>query len=134
MNSRPSIVKLLFRWLLAIFFIAAGMNHFRSPELYESMIPPSFPRPDLLNWISGAAEIAGGVGICVTRFRKMAAWGLIALLVAVFPANIYLAINGWPGVDIARWVLWARLPLQGVFIWWVYVTCLPKFRGAPSVL
>lgn len=132
MNSRPSIVKLLFRWLLAIFFIAAGLNHFRDPALYESMIPPAFPRPDLLNLISGAAEVAGGIGICLAKFRRMAAWGLIVLLVAVFPANLHLAINGWPEVNIARWVLWARLPFQVVFIWWVHATCLAKDRVAKA--
>ena len=72
--------------------------------------------------VAGAAEIAGGTGLLVRRFRRAAAWGLLALLVAVFPANLQVALHGWPGVEIAPWILWARLPMQFVFmaaVWWV---------------
>jgi uncharacterized membrane protein len=84
------------------------------------MIPPFLPRPDLLNAISGVAEVCGGIGVLIPRVRKNAGWGLVALLVAVYPANIYVALFGWPGVDIDRWILWARLPFQVLFIVWVY--------------
>jgi uncharacterized membrane protein len=107
-------------WLLALFFMAAGLNHFINPAPYLAMMPSYLPWPEGMNWISGAAEIAGGVGVLIGRTRPAARWGLIALLVAVFPANVNVALHGWPGQKIARWVLWARLPFQPVMIWAVY--------------
>lgn len=63
--------------------------------------------------------------------RRLAAWGLIALLLAVFPANLNVALNGWPAVNLPQWVLWLRLPLQLVFIWWIHRTCIaPPKAGA----
>ncbi|MEN3942301.1 DoxX family protein [Prosthecobacter sp. SYSU 5D2] len=112
--------------LMSGFFGVAGVNHFLNPEVYLTMMPPYLPWPELLNYISGAAEVAGAVGILVPQLRRMAGWGLIALLVAVFPANVHLALNGWEAYDLPGWVLWARLPLQAVFIAWVYWTCLAK--------
>ncbi len=119
------------RYLLAAFFIIAGANHFRDPATYLSMMPPWLPCSEVLNLISGAAEIAGGIGILVPRTRNAAAAGLILLLVAVFPANIHIALNGWPGMDIPRWVLWLRLPFQLLFIGWVLFSC-PGLRFLPS--
>lgn len=114
--------------LLSAFFILAGINHFLHPRMYVAMIPPSLPRPDLLNAISGAAEIAGGIGILVPQLRTAAAWGLIVLLIAVFPANIRMVFHGMPGVTIPPWVLWARLPLQFVLIAWVHHAGVKRTR------
>lgn len=111
------------RILLAIAFVLAGANHFRSPETYLSMMPPWLPAHDWLTWISGAAEIAGGIGILIPRTRRAAGIGLILLLIAIFPANIQIALNGWPGMDIPRWLLFARLPFQLLFIAWVVYSC-----------
>ncbi len=113
------------RVVLALFFIAAGVLHFISPRPYCAIIPPSLPSPVVLIYMSGAAEIAGGVGILLARTRKLAALGLIALLIAVFPANIYGALNGIEifGWQIPSWLLWLRLPLQPLLIWWVYNAC-----------
>lgn len=119
------------RYLLAAFFIAAGANHFLNPEIYLSMMPPWLPAPEALNLVSGAAEIAGGIGILIPRLRRAAATGLILLLLAVFPANLHLAIYGWPDMEIPRWVLWLRLPFQFAFIAWVYFSC-PGLRMFPS--
>lgn len=119
-------VRSISRWLLGAFFIIAGLNHFRMPEVYVSMMPPYLPAPHLLNSLSGIAEILGGIGVLMQPVRKMAAWGLIALLVAVFPANLHVALHGWPGMNLAPWVLWARLPFQVLFILWVYFTLLHK--------
>jgi uncharacterized membrane protein len=113
------------RWLLAAGFVAAGVNHFVSPAAYVAIVPPQLPRPEALVAISGVAEIAGGLGILWQPTRRIAAAGLIALLVAVFPANIYAAVTGMEIGDraVPQWLLWVRLPLQPLFIAWVYVAC-----------
>jgi|TARA_B110000037_G_scaffold26369_1_gene30919 uncharacterized membrane protein len=87
------------------------------------MMPQWLPAHGLLNAISGAAEIAGGISVLIPRTRRAAGMGLILLLIAIFPANIHIAINGWPGMDIPRWVLFARLPFQLLFIAWVAYSC-----------
>jgi len=116
---------IIFRWILALFFIAAGANHFRTPGLYIAMIPPWMPWPAALNVISGAAEILGGLGLLVTRTRHLAGWSLIALLVAVFPANVHVALLGhMPGTHFSPVTLWARLPFQAIFIAWVWWVAL----------
>lgn len=86
-------------------------------------MPPSVPWPAALISISGVAEIAGGLGLLLPRTRKLAAIGLIALLIAVFPANIYAAFHGMQigGRTVPPWILWGRLPLQVVLIAWVYL-------------
>lgn len=111
-------------WLLGILFVVAGLNHFLNPEPYLAMMPPLLPWPEALNFIAGGAEILGGIGVLVPMTRRLAAWGLIALLVAVFPANFQIALYGWPGHEIPAWAAWGRLPFQFLFIWWVHATCL----------
>jgi uncharacterized membrane protein len=106
--------------LMALFFIVAGLNHFLNPAPYLTMMPPALPYPDMLNRISGVAEILGGLGILLPPTRILAAWGLIALLVAVFPANLHVALHGWKGENIPAWLLWARLPFQPLLIALVY--------------
>jgi len=112
------------RWILSVFFILAGANHFLNPAPYLSMMPSYLPWPIELIWLSGVAEIMGGIGLIDPRTRVLAAWGLIALLVAVFPANLNVALHGWPGVNLSPLILWLRLPFQLVFIWWVYRSSL----------
>ena len=110
-------------WALAVFFIVAGANHFLTPKIYLGMMPPWLPWPEAMNAISGAAEMLGGIGLVVPRTRRLAAWGLIILLVAVFPANLHVALQGrMPGTDFSPLVLWLRLPFQAAFIaavWWI---------------
>lgn len=113
-------IKTIFRWLAALLFIAAGANHFRVPELYVAIVPPYLPWPLALSNISGAAEMLGGMGILIPMTRRAAGWGLIALLAAVFPANVHMALHGFR--SIPGWVLWLRLPFQLVFVAWVYWT------------
>ena len=112
--------KKIWQWVVGLLFIAAGANHFLLPDTYVSMIPSYLPAPLLLVQISGVAEMAGGLGVLLPFTRRWAAWGLILLLLAVFPANLNMALHGWQGHDTPAWVLWARLPFQAVFIWWVY--------------
>ena len=117
--------RIILRWALAIFFVAAGVNHFLTPAVYLGMMPPWLPWPEAANSVSGAAEILGGLGLLLPATRRLAGWGLIALLVAIFPANLQVAMQGrMPGFDFSPAVLWWRLPFQGVFIaavWWVAI-------------
>ncbi len=121
-------LRLILLYLAALLFVAAGLNHFRNPQFYRRIVPPFFPAPAALVAISGIAEIAGGIGLLVPRLRRTAGWGLIALLVAVFPANIYMALaaNRFAEVRVPHWVLWLRLPLQGVFIAWVWYVSIRR--------
>lgn len=99
---------------MAVFFLAAGANHFLSPTFYMGLMPSYLPWHLGLIYVSGIAEMALGLAVVIPRWRKVAGWGLVALLVAVFPANIYAALHGFRSVPI--WILWARLPLQFVLI------------------
>jgi len=108
------------RWVLTLFMVGSGVNHFLSPAPYIAMMPATLPAPATLVYVSGVAEILGGLGLIVPATRRLAAWGLIALLIAIFPANLNMAIHQLPLGDrhIPAWALWARLPLQLVLIWW----------------
>jgi uncharacterized membrane protein len=109
-------VKLVMRWLLTIGMVLAGLNHFRSVSVYAGMMPAAFPDSwDVpLVYISGVFEILGGLGLILPATRRFAGWGIIALLVAVFPANLNMALNHLPlgDTEVPQWMLWARLPLQ----------------------
>jgi uncharacterized membrane protein len=114
----------IWRWILAAFFVVAGANHFLNPDPYLSMMPSYLPWPSGLVWVSGVAEIIGGPGILFRSARRIAGWSLIALLIAVFPANLQVALHGWPGSHLPGWALWLRLPFQPIFIWCVYRICI----------
>jgi uncharacterized membrane protein len=111
-------------YLLGPGFVIAGVLHFVLPELYVQIIPPIFPAPLFLVYLSGVAEIAVGIGLLIPRTRHLAAWSTVALLIAIFPANVYMAthgvvIDGMPGGgDPSALVRWGRLPLQGVLLVW----------------
>ncbi len=107
--------------LLANIFILAGVNHFVMPRTYERIVPPSLRRRSrLVVQLSGVAEIAGGVGVLVPATRRASGLGLIALLAAVFPANVYMAREPELFRKIPRWALLARLPLQPLMMWWAW--------------
>lgn len=108
------------KFLLAIFFIIAGTLHFIFPRPYLKIMPPMLPTPRLLVIVSGAAEIAGGFGLLFSQTSRPAAWGLVFLLIAVFPANVYMAVAHlpFPGMLGKSWAQWLRLPLQIPLIWW----------------
>ena len=113
-------IKGALRWLLTIGMVGAGANHFLDPPPYVAMMPAALPWPEALVYVSGVAEILGGLGLILPVTRRFAAWGLIALFVAVVPANINMAINRIPLGDhrFPAWALWGRLPLQLVLIAW----------------
>jgi uncharacterized membrane protein len=114
------------RWVLAIFFVIAGTLHFALPALYLRIMPPYLPTPAALVAISGAVEIAGGLGLLLRSTRRAAAIGLAILLVAIFPANWYMATAPIRIAGMPQWALWARLPLQVPLIWWAlrYARCV----------
>jgi uncharacterized membrane protein len=116
------MLKTVLRWLLTIVMVGAGANHFINPAPYLGMMPDVLPAHLALVYLSGVAEIAGGLGLILPATRKLAAWGLILLLLAVFPANVNMALNDLPLGDdpVPSWALWARLPLQLVFILWAW--------------
>jgi uncharacterized membrane protein len=118
--------KRAFTGLAAVFYTLAGTLHFLRPAMYLRIMPPYIPWDVPLVYISGAAEIAGGLGLLVPRLRRKAAWGLVILLIAVFPANVYMATDQiqptstlLTSTPLTKVVLWGRLPLQAVLIWWV---------------
>lgn len=118
-------IKRIFLWLLALFYVAGGLNHLVHPEFYVAIIPPALPGPEWLNLISGLVEIVLGVFVLEPRVRVLAAWGIIALLIAVFPANLHVAMQNigppeWtPGSGDAT-LSWARLPFQALLILWAW--------------
>ncbi|MBL8619966.1 MAG: DoxX family membrane protein [Myxococcales bacterium] len=115
-------MKAALRWLLTVLMVLAGANHFVSPDSYVAMMPAALPAHLALVYVSGVAEIAGGLGLILPRTRRAAAWGLVLLLLAVFPANVNMAVNHLPLGDRAlpTWALWGRLPLQAVLIAWAW--------------
>jgi len=111
--------------LLAILFVTAGIMHFVNPQFYLNMMPPYLPYHLELVYISGVFEILGGVGVLVPFSRKFSGYGLIALLIAVFPANIQMLINhiNAGGSSAGTIALIIRLPIQILLIYWIYRCC-----------
>ena len=107
-------------YLIAALFVSAGINHFVNDRVYEAIMPDYLPMHHEAVVVSGIAEIAGGLGALVPQTRVAAGWGLIALLVAVFPANLDMAVHADKFPKIPAWGLWARLPLQFLAIAWVH--------------
>ena len=118
---------------LSAFFIYFGIDHFVNPDFYLSIMPPAFPLHEEAVYISGFFEVLGGVCVLIPRLRKIAGWGLVALLIGVYPANIYMAIapEAFPDIPIA--VLYFRLPLQFLFFYWAYSVTRPAFNSAELI-
>lgn len=115
--------KRILLWVMAAWYIFAGFNHLINAPFYLAIMPPGLPNPEVLNLISGLAEIVLGVYLLEPRTRVLAAWGVIALLIAVFPANLYVLQEnigtGGPGTGSAL-VNWVRVPLQVIFVAWAF--------------
>jgi uncharacterized membrane protein len=112
------------RAALAAFFSFAGGLHFARPKPYEAIVPPPFPKRESVA-ISGVAEVVGGLAVLHPATRRFGRWWLLALLVAVFPANVWMAVSPEkvPGLDLRKMprpLLWARLPLQPLAMLWVW--------------
>lgn len=109
--------------VLSLGYIYVGLQHFYNPSFFMAIMPPYFPYHLPLVYLSGGIEIALGAGLLIKKSRRYAAWGLIALLIAVYPANIYLAFNEAPqeALGISQFLAsWVRLPLQFVLIGFAY--------------
>lgn len=108
------------KYLLSILFIGAGVMHFVKTEFYLKIIPPDFPMPGALIYLSGFAAIICGAGLLLKRTQKLAAWGLVAFLIAVLPVNVHMALHPEMFPNIPAWALWGRLPLQFVMMLWAH--------------
>jgi uncharacterized membrane protein len=128
------ILKLSLKILLTLFFVAAGINHFLAPDFYLKMMPPYLPWHAALNYLSGAFEIILGLMLLLPRLSRLAAWGIIALLIAVFPANLHIALNPELFPDVKPVVFWIRLPFQALFIAWAYWFTRPDKQANQPVI
>jgi uncharacterized membrane protein len=126
----------LSRLTLALFFVLAGIAHFITPATYLAIMPPYLPGPAGMVALSGIAEILGGLGVLFRSTRRPAGGWLIAVLVAVFPANVYAISTGMVvgGYVVPEWMLWARLPAQLLLIIWVWRVCLGQTSGRPRTV
>jgi len=123
MPSRP-------RLLLGGFYLLAGALHFAIPRAYEAIVPDALPAQRELVYLSGVAEMAGGAGVLADRTRRAAGWWLIATMLAVFPANVYMAVEAERFRSVPEPLLWARLPLQALIVAWIWRVALRPTSGA----
>ncbi|MCF1751518.1 DoxX family protein [Mariniradius sediminis] len=117
-------MKKLLRYLLTLFFIVAGVNHFINPQFYLPLIPPYFPFPESINVVAGIVEILFGFGLLLEKTRKAAAWGIVLLLVAFIPSHVYFIQIGScvpDGLCVPAWVGWVRLVIiHPILFAWAY--------------
>ena len=111
---------------LAVFFIVAGVNHFVNPRFYVAIMPPYLPAHLALVYASGLLEVLGGVAVLIPEIRALAGWALILLLLAIYPANLHMALHPEQFPDLPAPVLYGRLPLQFLFIAWAYWATRPE--------
>jgi uncharacterized membrane protein len=114
------------RAIMAVLYIAAGASHFIVTRAYVHIMPDYLPAHREIVLLSGAAELAGGVGLLVPQTRRTAAWGIIFLLIAVFPANLWMVQHADRYPNIPVWALWLRLPLQLPLLWWAWQYTKPE--------
>lgn len=114
------MIKTILRWLFALIFVAAGILHFVRSDVFVRIVPPFLPFALFLVYLSGIFELVLGVMLLIPKYTRRAAWSLIALLIAVFPANIYMTLNPQLFPDVSPVLLYLRLPFQFVLIAWAY--------------
>lgn len=118
------------RIVMGVLYIGAGIAHLVLTSAFASIVPDYLPRHREIVLLSGVAEIAGGLGVLLPPTRRVAAWGLVLLLVAVFPANVWMVQHPERFSEVPLWILWIRLPLQVPLIWWAWLYTQPE---APAV-
>ena len=129
MSAGPGRARDLQCYAIGALLVASGTLHFKNPAIYTQIVPPYLPAPKTLVAISGAFEILGGIGLFPRATRRAAAYGLLALLIAVFPANVYMATDAKRFASLVpAWLLWARLPMQPLFMWWIYAAAIRPER------
>lgn len=116
-------------WIMVLFYLAAGSNHFINPGFYIQIMPPYLPWQLGLIYISGLLEICFALLLIPIRTRKLSSIFIIALLIAIFPANIYMAVNFWQNSKSGLWLALLRLPIQFLLIWWAWNS--GKYKAAP---
>ena len=114
--------------VMSWFYISAGLLHFTNTNWFLQIVPPYLPLKLELVYVSGFFEIIGGFGVLVARLRKLAGWGLLALLISVYPANIYMALNPELFPEYSISLLYFRLALQFLFFYWAYTVTLPEYN------
>ena len=125
-------IKDILRWLYGVLFAFAGANHFVSTQFYVGIMPPYVPWHVELVYISGVCEIVLGLALLVRRFERLAAWGMIALIVAVTPANLHMALHPELFPQFSVTGLWVRMALQLVLIAWAYWYTRPDQSSGES--
>jgi len=115
-----STIKVILKYLLAFGFVLAGINHFINADFYLKMMPPVLPAPLFLIYLSGFFEIALGVLLLIPKYARFAARGIVALLIAVYPANVYMAMNANLFPEFNPLLIYLRLPLQFFLIAWAF--------------
>jgi uncharacterized membrane protein len=132
--TRAKLVLVTARFFSGPVMIALGLNHFVMTRAYESIVPDYLPAHRALVYASGVAEALGGLGTMFPSTRRPAGWFLIATLVAIFPANVYMAMNPelYPGVPGGETTLIARLPFQVLFVYFVWLAALDTSWEQPS--
>ncbi|MFB6232360.1 MAG: hypothetical protein ABEL04_14520 [Salinibacter sp.] len=129
LRSPRSGVHDLSVYLIALLFGAAGTAHFVWPAAFARIVPPFLPAPYTLVYVSGIAELLGAIGVLVPGLRTVAGWGLLLLLLAVFPANVHMALHPTDFARIPAWALYLRLPLQFILIGWIYWALALRIGG-----
>jgi uncharacterized membrane protein len=123
----------ILKWLLGVSFALAGANHFVHTDFYVNIMPSYLPWHTALVYVSGVFEVGLGLLLLLRRAERVAAWGIIALIIAVTPANVQMAIHPELYPAYAPAVLWARLPLQGVLIAWAYWFTRPRRKDTDVI-
>lgn len=114
------MLTIIFKYIFALIFILSGCMHFILPAAFVKIMPSYLPFQYTLVLISGALELVFGVGLLLKKYQRLSAWGLIGLLIAVFPANINMYINAEDFPDCSETALLVRLPVQGLLVLWAY--------------
>ena len=131
------MIKTIFRYLLAVFFILAGVNHFRNPDFYMPMMPPYIPAHEFMVLLSGVTEIVAGVMLLIPATIRAGAWFVIAHLIIFMTVHVYMLQEAdGKFADIPNAGLWLRIPIQGLFLLWAYWFTRPdkpKGGGAEAV-
>lgn len=114
-------MKLIFLYIMAVLYLAAGTYHFVNPAFYKKIMPPYIPYHSEVIFVTGICEVLIGLFLLPASTRGYTAWTLIVFLILIFPANIQMAVNFWQRKNPYLWIAILRLPLQLVLIWWAYI-------------